>query len=66
MEQKSIMVNKGHSIIRVNPPPLCAQIRKNRSDRPPIQKSFRASAFILHERTATNVKQIIHQKSLIQ
>lgn len=66
MEQKSIVVNNGHSITRVNPPPLCVQIRKNRSNRPPTPKSLRTSAFILHERTPTNVKQTIHQKSLIK
>jgi len=66
MEHKSIVVNKGHSITTVNPPPLGAQIRKNRSNRPPTPKSFRAPASILHERTPTNAKQTIHQKSLIQ
>jgi hypothetical protein len=66
MEQTSIVNNQDHSIGMHIPPPLCSQIRENKRNRPPTQKSFRAFAFILHERTATNVKQIIHQKSLIQ
>jgi hypothetical protein len=65
MEQKSIMTSKGHSITRVSPPPLCITSRKDTSNRPPIQKSFRPSAFILSERTAANVKQATHQESLI-
>ncbi len=66
MAQISMAINKGNSINTVCPRPLANPVRKTMNKRLPIMKNVPLFAFILSEKTSTNVKQATHQKSLTQ